>query len=327
MIRDDETDVEELDEINNDAGEDDSSDEATEARARKNGWIPESEWDSTRAAREGKKKPARFMSAKEFLDRVDNELPLMRERNRKLEREVTNLSGKLGEMGSVVKETRDLLFQQHEMTKKSNLAAYNRGIEDQKRAMRKAVEEGDTQAFDAAEKKMGELQEKKDELNNAGAGDDDDADTTRQGGEDERPGKGNGAAKPAARPVDPATKAWLNDPDNKWFHTDPALNGHMIKMNGVVRQEHPDWSVEKQLAEAERRTRAKFPEEFGENPNRGGNGAVARPNSEERGKKGKNSFESIPPEDQKTFYRLEKQFKAAGKVITKAEYAEEYFNQ
>lgn len=326
MKVDDEDDVDNRDDDqHDDTTHQEESDEAVEARARKNGWIRPDEWDASRAAREGKAKPRQFMSAREFLARVDNELPLLRDRNRRLDGMVTKLEGRLSEMGTQVKETRDLLVKQHEMSKKANEAAYERGIKAARAEMRRAVENGDTDAFDKAEAEVQKLEKARDAIDED-TGDEDD---TRRGEDDDtrqrRPA--NGDAQPPRKRVDPVTQAWLDDPANKWFHADPALNGHMIKMNGVVRQEHPDWSIAEQLAEAEARVRKKFPEEFGENPNRRGTGAVSRGSEEDRGKKGKNSFDSIPKEDQATFYRLEKQFKAAGKVITKAEYAEEYFNQ
>lgn len=70
-----------------------------EARARRLGWFPEAEWDGRRAAAEGRRKPSRFLSAREFIERVENELPVLRshlarleERCAKHERTIDDLS-------------------------------------------------------------------------------------------------------------------------------------------------------------------------------------------------------------------------------------------
>ena len=62
----------------------DPQDAEYERQARAQGWVPEDEWDDDRAEREGKRKPYKFLTPKEYLAKIDNSAPILRERLRRM---------------------------------------------------------------------------------------------------------------------------------------------------------------------------------------------------------------------------------------------------
>lgn len=79
-----------------------------EARARRMGWRPEDEWDES--ATKNKRRPTRFLTAEEYLVKVENDLPVLRERNRFLD-------GELAEARTMIAERDDLIIVLHERNK------------------------------------------------------------------------------------------------------------------------------------------------------------------------------------------------------------------
>lgn len=57
-----------------------------DARARRLGWRPPEEWNE--GASKGKRRPARFLSAEEYIEKCETDLPVLRERLRWLETEL-----------------------------------------------------------------------------------------------------------------------------------------------------------------------------------------------------------------------------------------------
>ena len=75
---------------------------ADEARARRMGWVPEAEWEQSRAAAKGSPKPMRFLSAADFLGKVESDLPILRERNRFLDERLKEAESQIGELNELV---------------------------------------------------------------------------------------------------------------------------------------------------------------------------------------------------------------------------------
>ncbi len=313
-VKDAVDDQEEADKAD-DASEADAAAAATEARARKQGWRPEAEWDDARAEREGRRKPTRFMSADEYLERIDNETPILRERNRRLEQNTEKLTKEVGELKKQTSELSDLLRTQHTMGLEAKKKAYDRGILDEKARQRAAVKEGDTEAFDDSEAKIKQLETEKRELEKVPDKTDDDQDEG-----DKKPDKK--AIDKREVDVDDETKDWI-DANKKWFTSDGTLNNYMIEMNGKVRQEHPDWSITDQLDEAKKRTMDKFPEKFGKNPARGGKGAVGQSGNRTDDKNSRR-FDALPDDAKKAYEGFKRQFKTKGVEYSKDEYLADY---
>lgn len=71
-----------------------------EARARRMGWRPPDEWSE--AGTKGKRRPSRFLTAEEYLDKCENDLPVLRERNRFLDGELAGSFARNAELDDLV---------------------------------------------------------------------------------------------------------------------------------------------------------------------------------------------------------------------------------
>ncbi len=86
--------------------------EDVETRARRLGWFPETEWDPRRASAQGRKKPTRFLTAAEFIARVENELPVLRSHLARLEE-------KCAKHERSIEDLNDLVLMLHERHKRA----------------------------------------------------------------------------------------------------------------------------------------------------------------------------------------------------------------
>lgn len=119
-----------------------------EARARKMGWRPKSEYEASG------RDVSKFVSAEEFVRRGEQELPVMRERSRRLEKTVSNLEGKLEEGNKLL---RDLIANQ----KAERDKAVKKAISELTAKRKDASSIGDAEAVEAL---SGEIEEQKAEL-------------------------------------------------------------------------------------------------------------------------------------------------------------------
>jgi hypothetical protein len=97
--------------------------DSTEARARRMGWRPKEEYKGT----------GKWVDAAEFLKQVEDDYPRMKKANMHMERKIDKLEKGMEAI---------LEHQQRELTA-SEERAYQRAMEDYKRKMQQAVEEGD----------------------------------------------------------------------------------------------------------------------------------------------------------------------------------------
>lgn len=295
-----------------DREDDEAGDEAAEAAsevektARRLGWRPESEWDDTR----GTRKPPKFLSAEDYIAKVENDVPVLRERLRHqdqqigaLDTKVSDLSGKLGESTALIKT----LVEQNKSVGKRAYEKAKRELAAEKLA---AVSAADTDAYAAAEAREQALEEEFGEV------------------EEAKPVVVEKPAATAAAEPDPITKAWIAE--NQWFTSDPVRNAYARAENDAIWKEAAAsgeaLSKLDALIETKRRVAEKFPERFGINPRRSGKGAVtdSREAAPRRKKAGERSFEDLPQDAQETYERLRVQFANRGDKYTKEEYVADY---
>ena len=83
------------------SGDAPANDDATfEPQAREMGWVPESEF-------KGEKRPAKFLSAKEFVQRGEEFLPIVRAQNRELKGKVSQLEGQLLQVNQTLRSAQE----------------------------------------------------------------------------------------------------------------------------------------------------------------------------------------------------------------------------
>lgn len=106
----------------------------TEERARSMGWVPQDEFRGA---------PEKWRDAEAFLRRGEQELPILRERYSKVEREL--------------QEVRKTLKEFSDYHKQVSAREYDKALKTLKKEQLKAVEEGDTDRYRAVEQDIAEL--------------------------------------------------------------------------------------------------------------------------------------------------------------------------
>jgi hypothetical protein len=110
----------------------------SEAKARRQGWRPKDEYRGPED---------KWVDADAFLKRSDEELPVMRERLRKQDRDLADLKGTVAKFA-----------EHHARVEK---VAYERAMAEVKKQRREALAIGDADGFEAAEERLAELKEVK----------------------------------------------------------------------------------------------------------------------------------------------------------------------
>lgn len=272
-------------------------DPATEARARKLGWVPKEEWGGDEAD---------WVPAADFLARIGSNPTMLAERIDDMERRVEEKwIGTVNGLKTEIAETKKVLGDIHRRFKGADRSAYDRTRERAEREMEEAVAEADTEKYRAAKARLDAL----------GAPPEPDPDPEPQ----PAPSKPNGGGQKS----DPAVDAWMTK--NPWFNSDLMLTTIAVEISKVIGKEQPGLTVAQNLEEVTREIKARFPEKF-ENPRRSAPGAVGRP-SGDRGGGGKKGLrlEDLPKEDQETYRRMAQTMKARrGVEYTVAEFLKDY---
>lgn len=213
-----------------------------ESRARNMGWRPRDRWHGD---------PEKWLPAEDYIDRGERLLPLLQERNRAADQQITDLRQQVAQQG----ETLNSMLQ---AARRAEQVGYRRAMQELAEKRTRAVEMGDTQAFAAVEQAMREL-----------------------GPEPQVP---QAPPSPPPQPqanADPTITAWINR--NPWFKSDQVANVAMIAAMQKAEREMPGLSVAEHLMEAEAVIRQRFPEHFAPTTNaRRGNGSTRQPEPQER---------------------------------------------
>lgn len=273
-----------------------SNDAEVEARARRWGWRPQEEFRGPKD---------KWIDAREFVERGENDLPILRERLRtadsreiKREREVKELTDKVAEMGGVLSE-----FAEYNRT--SEQRAYERARRDIKNEIQEAVAEGDVAKFNEKQAELDDLEKTAPKPKPAA--------TTQT-----QPAAPAAPAAPAKPQISEVVQTWLDDKDNDWFHKNVPMSGWATYAHGEnVKNGMSEAESLRAISEDARKT---FPNYF-ENPARKAPGSVTPPSPPRKmvEKKGK-TFEDLPKEAQKQCDRFVKQI--AG--FTREQYLKDY---
>lgn len=297
------------------AGDDDGDTDDDVARAKRIGWVPESEWKGKNPPKHG------FMSAKEYIARGEQLLPIAIARNATLDAKLAKadetsraLAGKLDEATRRLEEVGGVVRTLHKQNVETRKQAYERARADILAEQVRAAGEANPERVQKLQRDLDALDKGKptdaelatDDGAGKGKGEDE-AGERRTAAADDDAGKG----KPK---VSPAAQAWVDA--NPWFNASPKLNGAAIEQH--------DENLKAGMTEAEsfekltEQIKEQFPERF-ENPARRSAPAVARPGGKS------------PPKKTKTFDDLPKEAKDAYREIarhdpkyTKEDYVKDY---
>lgn len=184
-----------------------------EARAKEDGWMPQDQWKGDQS---------RWVDAKTFVERGQQFLPIVQAKYRKTLETVESLRKEVDELKVGSKEYREFAEKalarerQEKETKIAELEALRK----------KAISEGDGDAFDKADKKLTELRQ-----------------------------------EPPAKPsISPETQAWLSE--NTWYTQDPVLRGIADGLSDVVAAENPGLKGRVFLDKLRERVQAEVPHKF-----------------------------------------------------------------
>lgn len=262
---------------------------AIEAQARRMGWRPKEEFS---------RPPERWVDAKTFVERGMTELPVLRDRYRKLDGQLANVTKELTDTKITMAEQQRVLLELREMSKNAEDRAYIRAARELAQRERDAVAAADTAAYDAVQRERVDLEQ------------------TRPRSTPPAPPVRHEApsAPQAPAQVAPEVEAWVNE-NAWWFKADPVLNQVAIAYDAEVKREHPEWSVTEQLVEAKARVVARFPDKFG-NPRRAAAQAVATSNNSPAPTRKGKTVKDLPREFQDAFARFQRMMPG----YTEAEY-------
>lgn len=299
----------------------DRQQEAVERRARNMGWRPREEFRGD---------AERWLPADEYVERGERMLPILQERNRAADRQITELQQQVSMQGQTLQE---MLAS----ARKAEQVGYRRAMQELSAQRHRAVESGDTAAFAAVEQAIREL-----------------------GPPPAEPPPP--PPQPRQQPQDPTVAAWIRA--NPWFNQDRVANVAMIAAMQDAERTMPGLSVQEHLQEAETVIRRAFPHHFpadiqARRTNGSGNGTngarrpmhvqdddqedepvqqpqqrrlapptVSRSSADPSPRRpAPRSFEALPRDVQAQFERQRRQLEGKGDPFTKDEFARYYFEQ
>lgn len=269
---------------------------AVEERARRLGWVPKEEF-------KGDQK--RHMSAQEYIDRGEQLLPIMIQRNRTLDDQLGQATKDLRDTKSKLDEALAGFSELREFASKAEERAYKRARKELEEKRDAAVAAADVPAHAQAIKEIEEL----------------DASVTPAPAT--KPKAEEPGAKPAAEKTDGAPQLSKAVTDfvaaNPWFNRDRVLNAAAIDTLDAVNAETPDMPEADKYAEVARRVKAEFPERFG-NPRRAAPAAVRTPSPPADSKKKGRTFDDLPKDAKAAWERFNK----LDPKFTKEDYVKHY---
>jgi len=252
-----------------------------ETRARRNGWRPQDEYRGPEDD---------WLPAEDFIKKVEEEVPVLRERNRFLSDQLGKQESQLNEQGVKIDEMSSVLTEFNEHNKRSDERAYARAKIDLEAQMATAVEEADTDKYNSAKGQLDQLDEGRlgDNKDAGGAGGD----------------EGKGQAKPP--PLTAGEQAFIDDNQHIWRHR--GAKNEMITRYGENRNN--GMSETAGLKEAKEWTEDQYkPEALGikkPESRRGDPPAVGKPSGKSRKAAPKRSFDDLPQEAKDICERFER---------------------
>jgi hypothetical protein len=254
-----------------------------EAEAKAMGHVSQEEW---------KGDPKRWTPAKEFVEKGENILPILRKRVEGLEGDLKSVTShnkkEIAEVKRIAEET----------AYKRAKAEYDQKMHDLDKKELDAFQEGDAEKFQKVKQEKQKLEEPEKVT--------------------ATPAKDVDANNP-----DPVFVKWQEK--NGWYGDDDELALYADAVGTRIAQANPDITFGEILPQVTDKVKAAFPHKF-ENERRKDPGNVESGGSGKQ-KNGNKSFNDLPAEAKASFKRLEARFKEQGRKYTKEEYTAEYLAQ
>lgn len=251
--------------------------EEIEARARRMGWVPKEEF---------KGNPNRWSDAATWVDRTENEMPVLRGTLSRLEKQNRDLTAKQDETNRTVGEIREY----YSLAEKRSYDRAKRELEGQ---FREKVGAADVAGADAIRREIEEL-----------------------------PLPPKAPEKPAEQKpqIDPSVPAWVNAPEQAWYRDDVNMQAEAQAIHSALRTTKPDLTMSQNLGEVRRRMALAYPEKF-TNTNRDAPAAVAEPRGGGARRTNGRTFDDLPADAKAAYERFAKVMKGYKKEDYLANYS------
>lgn len=229
----DEEDFEEVEEI-----EEDLEPVTDEQRAAAMGWKPLPADPRNPQPHEYRGDPRKWTDAAEFIAKGEEELPILRDQNRRMSERLVRNEAELTTLRKTQTEQDAAIRHVTELAKRADTRGYERAKAELLQNRRLAVEAGDVEAHDQVQEQLDALEAGHAEIAPAAAR--------------EEP--------PPAAPPGQAPEITQFVREHPWFLRDERLKAAMISMHLAVIAEEPEWPLQDQLDEALERMVKNFPE-------------------------------------------------------------------
>lgn len=269
------------------------SESELEARARRMGWKPQAEYRGD---------PDKWVTAQEFIEKGENELPVLRERLRVTDRRLEQTERALHGVNERLREQTEVLTQFRDFARDGEERARKRALEELEERHARQVSEADVAGAKATLAAIKEVEA-------APAAQPKKAPETPQT-----------PPAPQAPQVPPEVTAWVNS-NKDWYASDPVMRGAAIALHGQLLQDRPDLSMEENLAEVKRQIVRRFPERFA-NSRRETPGSVNGPSEPGGRKPAGRTYADLPPEAKRACDRFVKEIPG----YKREEYVATYFS-
>jgi len=215
-------------------GEIEVQDRDYEAEARNLGWHPQEEFRGS---------PNDWVDAETFVRRGEQQLPIMRENNRKLATRARRAEDELADMRTKLDEVNSSLTTLRTMAERSNEAGYQRALADLKAQQRQAVRDGDEATFDKIAGEIEKVEETRTEIAAA-------------------------AKPPEPRPdapkgprATPEFTAWFAE-NKDWILADPVLGNAATRFDIQLKNADEDYTEAERWDKVKEMVQEKYPRRF-----------------------------------------------------------------
>ncbi len=217
---------------------DDEAPVSIEDRARAMGWKPQSEYRGD---------PRRWTDAATFIAHGEEELPILRDQNRRMSERLARNEGQMATMQKSLTEQAQAVKDAIALARRADEAGYQRALRELKAQEREAASTGDVETFDQVQEQIKALE------------------TTRAAVEAPAAPVEDPPAAPPPQALAPEINAFIRE-NADWFNdaTRPYLRDAMIAMHNAVIKEDSSVPVAEQLVLAKERMAAAYPEILGD---------------------------------------------------------------
>lgn len=205
-----------------------------EAEARLMGWHPQDEFRGN---------PDDWVDARTFITRGEQQLPILRENNRKLQARVRRTDDDNAELRQQMNEMRESLSTMRTMLERGQEVGYQRAKAEFEAQMREAVRSGDEARFDKIQADMEKLDEQHDAIK---------APTEPK------------APAPPTKPKLPGTpefQAWFEE-NKVWLLADPVLQGAANSASKALDESDEPLSQDEYWEKVTEMVQTKYPRRF-----------------------------------------------------------------